>query len=119
MMRCLVTGGCGFVGSALVRRLLAESCEVVVVDDLSRGSAANLGPNRDQVQVVQADVTDGLGPVLAAAAPEVVFHLAAMHFIPDCDADPVRCLQVNVEGTRAVLNAAAAHSHRTRVVLAS
>ena len=37
-MRCLVTGGCGFVGSALVRRLLAESCEVVVVDDFSRGS---------------------------------------------------------------------------------
>ena len=41
-MVCLVTGGCGFVGSALVRRLVTEGQEVVVVDDLSRGSPENL-----------------------------------------------------------------------------
>ena len=64
MMRALVTGGCGFVGSALVRRLLAESCEVVVVDDLSRGSIENLGPDRDRVSLIQQDVTDSLSRVL-------------------------------------------------------
>ena len=119
MMRCLVTGGCGFVGSALVRRLLAQSCEVVVVDDLSRGSAANLGPDRDRVPVVRRDITGGLGQVFAEFQPQVVFHLAALHFIPDCDADPARCLRVNVDGTRAVLEATAALRHRVSLVLAS
>jgi len=118
-MRCLVTGGCGFVGSALVRRLLAESCEVVVVDDLSKGALENLGPDRDGVTVVQRDVRDGLDELFASFQPEAVFHLAALHFIPECDADPARCLQVNVEGTRAVLAATAALRDRAAVVLAS
>jgi UDP-glucose 4-epimerase len=119
MMRCLVTGGCGFVGSALVRRLLAESCEVVVVDDLSRGSPDNFGPDRDQVLVVREDVTNGLGQIFASFRPQAVFHLAALHFIPDCDAAPAHCLRVNVDGTRAVLEATAALGHRASLVLAS
>ncbi|HUN37686.1 MAG TPA: NAD-dependent epimerase/dehydratase family protein [Trebonia sp.] len=114
-----MTGGCGFVGSALVRRLLAESCEVVVVDDLSRGAVENLGPARSAVTVIERDVRDGLDELFGSFQPEVVFHLAAMHFIPDCDADPARCLQVNVEGTRAVLAATAALPDRPAVVLAS
>jgi UDP-glucose 4-epimerase len=118
-MRCLVTGGCGFVGSALVRRLLAEACEVVVVDDLSRGSPANLGPDRDRVTLVAEEVTSDLGRIFASFQPQAVFHLAALHFIPDCDADPTRCLQINVDGTRAVLEAAAVLRHRVSVVLAS
>jgi UDP-glucose 4-epimerase len=107
------------VGSALVRRLLAEGSQVVVVDDLSRGSPENLGPNLDQVTVVEQDVTAELGTVLASFRPQVVFHLAARHFIPDCDADPLRCLKVNVEGTRAVLKATAALRQPASVVLAS
>jgi UDP-glucose 4-epimerase len=118
-MRCLVTGGCGFVGSALVRRLLAESCDVVVLDDLSRGSPENLGPDREQVTLVREDVTNGLSRIFASFQPEAVFHLAALHFIPDCDAAPLRCLQVNAEGTRAVLEATEPLGRRACVVLAS
>jgi hypothetical protein len=98
MMRCLVTGGCGFVGSALVRRLLEESCEVLVVDDLSRGSRENLAPDADRVSVIQQDVTTNLSRIFSSFQPQAVFHLAALHFIPDCDADPTRCLRVNVDG---------------------
>ncbi len=119
MMRCLVTGGCGFVGSALVHRLLAESCEVVVVDDLSRGSLENLGAERGRVSVIQQGVTDSLGRVFSSFQPQAVFHLAALHFIPDCDADPARCLQVNVDGTRSVLNAMAGLRDPASLVLAS
>jgi UDP-glucose 4-epimerase len=119
MMRCLVTGGCGFVGSALVRRLLAESCEVVVVDDLSRGSRENLGPDQDRVSVIQQDVTDGLSRIFSSFQPQAVFHLAALHFIPDCDADPARCLRVNVDGTRSVLKATAGLRGPVSLVLAS
>jgi UDP-glucose 4-epimerase len=119
MMKCLVTGGCGFVGSALIRRLLAESCEVLVVDDLSRGSPGNFGPDQNRVQVVQEDVTGSLDRIFASFQPQAVFHLAAMHFIPDCDADPARCLQVNVDGTRMVLAATAGLHRRVSLVLAS
>ncbi len=119
MMRCLVTGGCGFVGSALVRRLLAESCEVVVVDDLSRGSRENLGPDQDRVSVIQQDVTGSLSRVFSSFRPQAVFHLAALHFIPDCDADPARCLAVNVDGTRSVLQATAEIRGPVSLVLAS
>lgn len=119
MMRCLVTGGCGFVGSALVRRLLAESCEVVVVDDLSRGSLENLGADQARVRVIQQDVTDSLGWIFESFQPEAVFHLAALHFIPDCDADPMRCLRVNVDGTRSVLEAAAGLLGPVSLVVAS
>ncbi|MBS2964715.1 NAD-dependent epimerase/dehydratase family protein [Actinocrinis puniceicyclus] len=119
MMRCLVTGGCGFVGSALVRRLLAESCEVLVVDDLSRGSRENFGADRDLVRVIEQDVTDGLDRVFSSFQPQAVFHLAALHFIPDCDADPARCLRVNVDGTRSVLQAAAGLRSPASLVLAS
>ena len=59
-MKCVVTGGCGFIGSALVRHLLAEGHQIVVVDDLSRGSAENLGSAREHVTMVEQDITVGL-----------------------------------------------------------
>jgi UDP-glucose 4-epimerase len=116
-MRYLVTGGCGFIGSRLVGALLADGHEVVVMDDLSTGSADALAEEavliEGQVESVAADVT-GAKPL------DGIFHLAAVSSVELAEADPERAQRVNVEGTRAILDLAAAAAPRPLpVVLAS
>jgi UDP-glucose 4-epimerase len=108
-MRCLVTGGCGFIGAALVRELLArEASAVVVVDNLSWGSPAKL-PHDGRVSLVRADVLDrGLPGVLAPLGPfDEAYHLAALPFVPFCEANPEASTAVMVDGTRNLLDAMA------------
>ncbi len=106
--RYLVTGGCGFVGVPLVRRLVAAGDNVVVYDNLSRGTTASLAPVANDVNIVEGDIRDGdrLRKALEDNRTEVVVHLAAVHFIPDCDADPEACLATNVLGTQVALECA-------------
>jgi UDP-glucose 4-epimerase len=100
----LVTGGAGFIGSHLVERLVAAGEPVVVLDDLSRGRRNWLPPG---AEVHEADIRDAadLGRVVAETAPAVVVHLAAMHFIPAVDGAPGLAWDVNVNGTRSLLDA--------------
>jgi UDP-glucose 4-epimerase len=117
-MRCLVTGGAGFIGSHLVDALTARGDEVTVLDDMSTGRAANLhSALAAGAQLEVGDVRDPqrLQAVFAQARPEVVFHLAAQvdvrHSVahPDFDAD------VNILGTVRVLEAARAAAARRLV----
>jgi GDP-D-mannose 3',5'-epimerase len=75
--KVLVTGGAGFIGSRLVRRLVSLSARVTVVDNLVRGSSENLGGVLDAVQFLQRDLTNQESCLKACADMEVVFHLAA------------------------------------------
>ena len=106
-MRILVTGGCGFVGTALVDHLLDAGATVVILDDLSRGRLRPADKIRDRLTFISGDIRDHslLQQVCEQHEVEGVAHLAAMHFIPDCDADPEACLSINVEGTQSVLEA--------------
>jgi UDP-glucose 4-epimerase len=108
----LVVGGAGFVGHHLVPRLLQADRDVVVVDNLSRGSVERFGPHLGDARLglVRGDVTDAvlLREVVAEVRPAVVFHLAALHFIPYCTAHPSETLLVNVVGTQLLLDALAA-----------
>ncbi len=119
--RFLVTGGCGFVGAPLVRRLVARGDHVVVYDDLSRGTSKALLAVASDVRIVQGDVCDAarLNMALQEQGTEVIIHLAALHFIPDCDADPERCLATNVLGTQIVLECADASQTVCKFVYAS
>ena len=108
----LVVGGAGFVGHHLVPRLLEDDRDVVVIDNFSRGSLERFGPllGDSRLHVVRGDVTDAVlvRQVVAEVRPAVVFHLAALHFIPYCVAHPSETLLVNVVGTQLVLDALAA-----------
>ncbi len=119
--RTMVTGGCGFVGARLVRRLVEQGADdVIVLDDLSLGVPENLGPAADSVTMVTVDICDreAVSEAMREVRPQTIIHLAAIHFIPACDADPKRCIDVNVGGTQSVLEGARA-SAAEAVVLAS
>jgi UDP-glucose 4-epimerase len=119
--RAVVTGGCGFVGAELSRALVRAGHAVTVIDDLSCGRRVNLGPEADEVELCQADLRDefAVGRCLARSRPDAVVHLAALHFIPACEADPRRTIDTNVGGTRRLLRACRAVSSIQSVVLAS
>jgi UDP-glucose 4-epimerase len=108
-MKAFVTGGAGFIGSNLVDALVARGDAVTVVDDLSTGRAANLeGAIAGGAVFHEADIRDGarLTELVGAAAPDVIFHLAAQIDVRRAVADPGFDAQVNVGGTINVLEAA-------------
>lgn len=103
--RALVTGGAGFVGSALVRMLLAANFTVTVYDWLKPGRADYVP---EGVELIVADIRDeeSFRKAVEKTEPDIVFHLAAMHYIPDCDRDPQQAMRVNAEGTEVVIRVA-------------
>jgi UDP-glucose 4-epimerase len=106
--RILITGGAGFVGSHLVERLASEGKEVHVLDDLSRGRRDWLP---ESVPLHPADLRDqdSVRQILGDVLPEGVIHLAALHFIPAVDGAPELAWQVNVEGTKTLLESLKVH----------
>jgi UDP-glucose 4-epimerase len=119
--RVLITGGAGFIGRWVVARCLEQGYQVVVYDNLKAGSVDHLLEFSGRVDFYQADILDvaTLRMVISEVHPEIVFHLAALHFIPYCNAHPQETLRVNVEGTYNVLEAAAHAGVRTAVVASS
>jgi UDP-glucose 4-epimerase len=115
--RVLVTGGAGFIGSHLVEAFVRLGCETVVIDDLSRGSRANLAAG---ATLVEADVADpGTVEVIARAEPDLVIHAAAQVSVPTSIADPARDRAVNLVGTAHVLDGARRAGARRFVLVSS
>jgi UDP-N-acetylglucosamine/UDP-N-acetyl-alpha-D-glucosaminouronate 4-epimerase len=117
-LKALVTGGAGFIGSHLVRALVARSDDVVVLDDFSSGVLDRLDDLRPMVHVVEGDLRDLGTTGLAMAGRDTVFHLGAVPSIHRSFEDPERTVSVNVGGTVSVMLEAAKAGVR-RVVLAS
>ena len=113
--RILITGGAGFIGSHLARHF-APQAEVTVLDDLRSGFARNL--EGVACRFLRGSILDDAALPAAIAGAEEVYHLAAMISVPESVAKPAECAELNTEGTRRVLAAAAAAGVR-KVVLAS
>jgi UDP-glucose 4-epimerase len=116
--KVLVTGGGGFIGSNLVRGLLAHGDEVRVLDNFATGSRTNLDDVADDVEVVEGELRSYERVHNAVRGVEVVFHLGALGSVPRSVQDPLTTSAVNVEGTLNVLLAARDEGIR-RVVFAS
>ena len=102
-MTTLITGGAGFLGSALVRRLCAEGDEVRVLDDMSRGEPQHLAGTG--CQVVYGDVRDAGAVRRAMRGCRRVVHAAYINGTAEFYADPRRVLDVALNGMMSVLDA--------------
>lgn len=106
-MICVVTGGCGFIGSHMVDRLLAEGHQVRVIDNLSTGRVENLEHQKDNpnLSLLEADICDSkkIEPVFDGA--DWVFHFAALADIVPSIQRPGDYFHSNVDGTFSVLEA--------------
>jgi UDP-glucose 4-epimerase len=120
-MRIAVIGGAGFAGVHLVSALLACGHDVHVYDNLFAGRRRQDLPWLQQVQFAEADIVDGqrLRQEMTAFHPDLVYHLAALHYIPYCDRHPGDTMRVNVEGTLNVMLAASSVSTVQAVLYAS
>jgi len=116
MTKVLVTGGGGFIGSNLVRALLARGDDVRVLDNFSTGNRANL--EGLDVEVVEGELRSYERVHNAVRGVDVVFHLGALGSVPRSVQDPLTSSAVNVEGTLNVLLAARDENVR-RVVFSS
>ena len=114
-MRCVVTGGCGFIGSHIVDALVRDGCEVAVLDDLSTGNLEYLNP---AAELVEGSVADAEAVMVAVEGATWVFHLAALPRVQQSVDDPIGTHAVNVNGTLNVLQAAREHGVE-RVVVSS
>lgn len=107
-LRCLVTGGAGFIGSHLVECLLSSGYSVMVLDNFATGRIENLVHLKDHPKftIHRADVSSyaGLGPLFEGV--DWVFHLAALADIVPSIQQPMLYSKANVDGTIAVLEAA-------------
>lgn len=118
--RCLVTGGAGFVGSTIVDELVtAGAAEVKVIDNFVRGSWSNLAWAREQrgVTVIEGDIRDGQLVDRATDGMDYVFHQAALR-ITRCAEAPREAVEVLIDGTLNVLEAAMRHKVK-KVIAAS
>ncbi|MBM3811569.1 MAG: SDR family oxidoreductase [Acidimicrobiia bacterium] len=119
MERYVVTGGAGFIGSALVRALLNQGgSQVAVIDNFLSGKRSNLEGLDGALEVHDADIRDfdAMSRMVKGAA--AVFHLAAIPSVPRSIAQPVPSHEVNIDGTFTLLRACA-EAKAGRVVYAA
>lgn len=120
--KILITGGLGFIGSSLARRLVEAGAEVTLVDSLIPqygGNFENIHDIRDKVQVNISDVRDPHAMAHLIQGKEFVFNLAGQTSHMDSMTDPFTDLEINSTSQLSILEAARKHNPGVRIVFAS
>ena len=105
MSKILITGGAGFIGSAVFRHLKQLNHELFVIDNLSFGNKDFIDIDDSHFYLVDILDKDSVLKVFTETKPDIVIHLAAIHFIPYCNEHPHESANINIQGTINVLNA--------------
>lgn len=114
----LVTGGAGFIGGHLTEVLLERGANVDVIDNLFAGDEANV-PNGATLHQLDLRDRGAVTEVLEGLEPSVVFHLAAIHYVPYCNKHPMEAVEVNISATRNLLDSLSDIAEVDRYVFAS
>jgi len=102
--KVLITGGAGFIGSHVCSQLIDDGADVQVFDNFFRGVQANIP---EKAELIEGDIIDDADvKEIGQADPDVILHLAAIHYVPYCTENPQEAYETNVLGTRKVLNEA-------------
>lgn len=118
-MKYVVTGGAGFIGSGLVRQLVAmPGAEVVAFDNLNSGKEKNLDGVPGNWSLVKGDIRDAAAVAAVMKGADIVFHLAAIPSVPRSIKEPLPSHDVNINGSFNVFHAAA-EAKAKRVVYAA
>lgn len=117
--RILVTGGAGFIGSAIIKHLQEAGHEIYVLDNLSFGNRSFI--EIDDKHFFEEDILnrDAVFNIVEQVAPQWVIHLAAVHFIPYCNQHPFESSNINIQGTMNVYDACKATTGLEKVFFAS
>jgi len=102
----LITGGAGFIGSHLVRALVAANADILVLDNFTHGTRDNLADIQSKIRILEGDIRDPATCAAAVRERRLVFHLAALGSVPASVDDPVTYNEVNIGGTLNILEAA-------------
>jgi UDP-glucose 4-epimerase len=118
-MRALVTGGAGFIGSHLTERLINDGNEVIVLDNLSTGSLANIADlqGKPGFEFVEGNICDNSIVDKITRRCDIIFHLAAAVGVQLIADNPVYTIETNIGGTQVVLDAA--NKYKQKIFIAS
>lgn len=105
-MNYLITGGAGFIGSNIAKRLVRDGESVRVIDNFSTGKRNNIDEIKDKIDIIEGDIRDTNTVLKAVKDIDFVIHQAALPSVPRSVKDPITSNDVNVTGTLNLLNAA-------------
>lgn len=106
MKKILITGGAGFIGSAVIKHFQKFNDEIFVMDNLSFGNREFIKIPDDHFFKMDILERQKVDEVISRIKPDIIIHLAAVHFIPYCNEHPFESAHINIQGTMNVLDAA-------------